>query len=423
MPLRQLLDHVEDRVEAPASTRNAVNGDQLATLLTSIRRHLHMHPEVGFQEHETSAFIRTVLERHGMQPTYPLAGTGLYVDIEGASPGRHVGYRADIDALPIQDDKDVPYRSVKPGIAHLCGHDAHTAVAIGLAVLLQGMRDRFAGTVRVFFQPNEEGMPSGAPRMIEDGVLDGLEAVYASHVDPTLEAGRYGLITGPITAAADQFRIEVKGASTGHSARPHQYADTVWIATQIALSLYQMVGRHTDARNPAVLTICRIHGGEAYNVIPARVEFGGTLRTTNPTERERIRQRISEIATATASLYGAEARIEIRGGSPAVINDRRLMTLVEQTIIDEHSEDAVFWVPVPSMGSEDFAHYLQHIPGALLRLGTASGPATAHTLHDSLFDLDETMLAPAARLVSEVLIRHLESDPLSSSDESEPSPW
>jgi len=402
--------------EADVVTMDARVSQQLSTLLSSVRRHLHMHPEVGFQEHATSAFIRRVLEMHGMVPGPPIAGTGVYVDIVGSPTGRAVGYRADIDALPIQDEKTVPYASTVPGVAHLCGHDAHTAVAIGVAVLLHELRDTLEGTARIFFQPNEEGNPSGAPRMIEAGILEGLEAVYAMHVDPTLEVGKIGLISGAISAAADQFRITIRGGSTGHSSRPHEHVDTVWIAVQVANALYQMLGRITDARSPAVLTICRLRGGEAYNVIPAAVEMGGTLRSTDPAGRDRIKGHIRTIAESIASLYGAQAEVNILSGSPAVLNDRRLVAHVDECARRLIGPDAVYRVPRPSMGSEDFAHYVQHIPGALVRLGTSSGPDTRHTLHDGLFDLDEASLAPGARLMAQVILGHLDQGVLAPDD-------
>ncbi len=397
------LNGVESVAEIP---------QELSTLLTSIRHHLHMNPEIGLQEVETSRFIREMLEMHGLAVQGPIAQTGLFVDIEGAHPGPNVGFRADIDALPIQDAKDAPYASRVPNVAHLCGHDVHTTVGIGVALLLSRLRDRLQGSVRVFFQPNEEGAPSGAPLMIHDGVLDGLEAVYCIHVDPTLEAGRFGLIAGAATAAADRFRVTVCGPGTGHSARPHQSVDTIWVATQIANELYQLIGRLTDARSAAVLTICRFQAGEAYNVIPARAEFGGTLRTTNNDERAHIKQLITHIATRMADLYGADVQVDFDQGSPPVMNDARLIRHIEATIGNLFGEEAVFHIPLPSMGSEDFAHYLRHVPGVLLRVGTSSGPDTAHPLHDDRFDIDEATLAPTAQLMASVLLHHLEQRPL-----------
>jgi amidohydrolase len=367
-----------------------------------------MNPELGFQEWETSRFIREVLEMHGLEVHGPIAQTGLYVDIEGVHPGPAVGYRADIDALPTQDEKEgVPYASRVPGIAHLCGHDAHTAVGIGVALLLNRMREHIHGRVRVFFQPNEEGVPSGAPAMIRDGVLDGLEAVYAIHVDSSLESGRFGLLSGPITAAASQFMTVVRGPGTGHSARPHEVVDTVWVSTQIAQAFYQLAGRISDARDNTVITICQYRAGEAFNVIPARVEFGGTLRCTRNDDRTFFMERMQQVASQTAALYGGTAEVQFQDGAPAVVNDDRIVRHAAATITDLRGEHARYWIPRPSMGTEDFAYYVEQVPGMLIRVGTAAGESTSHPLHDCLFDLDESTLAPTAQVLARILVDHL----------------
>ena len=380
--------------------------ESFARLLVAVRRHLHKHPEVGFEEFGTYRFLRETLERYGLEVQGPLAGTGLYTDVRGAREGPHLGYRADIDALPIQEANQVSYASQHPGVAHLCGHDAHTTVGVGVALLLRALRERLRGTVRVFFQPNEEGTPSGAPLMIRDGVLDGLEAVYAIHVDPALAAGKYGLIRGAATASADRFRIRVRTDSTGHSARPYDTVDTIWVATQIASALYPLASRVTDVRDGAVLTICRFHGGEAYNVIPAEVEMGGTLRCVSNDDRALLRRYIVQIAQQTSALYGASAEVDYDDGAPPVINDAALVRHVGETVRALYGRSAIYAIPRPSMGAEDFAHYLKQVPGALVRVGTSSSPQTSYPLHDAKFDLDERILVPTARLMTAVLMRH-----------------
>jgi amidohydrolase len=381
---------------------------QLAPMLVSIRRHLHMNPELGMQEHQTARYIRETLEMHGLAVNGPLAGgTGLYVDIEGAHDGPVVAYRADIDALPIQDAKDTPYASRNEGVAHLCGHDAHTALGIGVALLLSRLRGELHGTARVFFQPNEEGTPSGAPLMIRDGVLDGVSAVYAVHVDPTLPVGQFGLITGAATASTDRFKITVVAPTTGHSARPHLTADTIWIATQILNTLYQLPGRITDARSASVLTACRFHGGEAYNVIPREVEFGGTLRCTEAGDRLFLRDEMRKAATGIAERCGARAEVHFDYGAPPVMNDAMAVANVHRTVQETAGREAIHHIHRPSMGAEDFAYYLEKVPGALVRVGTADGPATRHPLHDACFDLAEDALEPAAQIMARVVINHL----------------
>lgn len=398
-----------DQSSTPEEALPGPNGhaDGMAPFLVSIRRHLHMHPEIGLHEFETSAFIKEVLAMNDLDVVAPLATTGLYVDIPGEHPGPTVAYRADIDALPIQDLKTTDYRSHHDGLAHLCGHDVHTTVALGVALLLSKMQSAIHGTVRVFFQPNEEGLPSGAPLMIEDGVLDNVEAAYCIHVDPTLKSGRFGLIVGPATAAVDRFSVFVRDNSTGHSARPHEGTDTVWLATLIAQTLYQHIGRITDARNNAIMTICRFFGGEAYNVIPMEAEFGGTLRSTNLDDHEFLKDYIVKTADKLGELYGAETEVVFDMGAPPVDNHPDLIKNVARTIRETYGQDAIYDIPRPSMGSEDFAHYLRYIPGALIRVGTAHDATTRYPLHDAHFDIDESTIAPTVNLITRVLINHL----------------
>lgn len=382
----------------------------LAQVLVNVRRHLHMHPEVGMEEHDTSRFIRRTLEAYGLDVHGPIAGTGLYVEIDGAGTGSTVGYRADIDALPTQDQKRVPYRSQTPDVAHLCGHDAHTAIAMGVALMLHSNRDALQGRARVFFQPNEEGLPSGAPLMIRGGILEGLDAVYAIHVDPTLKVGRYGLIKGAATAASDRFEVKVRQKGTGHSARPHEGIDTVWVASQLMNRFYQVAGRITDPRSPSVLTVTMLDGSEAHNVIPEQASLGGTLRTVTPNDRETIRTYMHQSAQRLAELHGAHIELDFEDGSPPVLNDGAAIDNIADTIRETLGPQAIYWIEQSSMGGEDFAHYLKHVPGGFIRVGTASGPETSYPLHHHRFDIDETPLAPTSRLMAQTLMNHLDRD-------------
>ncbi len=386
----------------------------LAESLTAARRHLHAHPELGFEEHETAAFIERSLAALGLTPVR-VAGTGVWADVAGDAPGGSSApfrcYRADIDALPIQDAKrDVPYASRTPGVAHLCGHDAHTAIGLGVARLLVEARSELRGTVRVFFQPNEEGTPSGAPRMIAAGVLDGpagetATACLGVHVDPTLDVGRYGLLAGPVTASIDRFDVTVRSTASTHSARPHLAPDAVWLATTLAQHAYTLAGRVTDARRPTVFSIGRFEAGQAYNVIPAVVRFGGTLRSVDTEARETFERTLTAFASGLDATYGTDIEVAFTYGSPPVVNDAALVDVAARTIVETRGEAARHVFDLPSMGAEDFAFYTERVPGLFVRVGTRSSTRTAYAVHDSRFDLDESALEPAARLMADLLVR------------------
>jgi amidohydrolase len=384
-----------------------LSDDELGDFLIGLRRHLHRHPEIGFREHETSRYLRGGLEARGFEVVGPLAGTGFYIDIEGAHPGPTVAYRTELDALPMQDAKTCDYASKYPGAAHLCGHDAHMAVAVGVALLLNERRDRLRGTARVLFQPNEESSPSGAPRMIEDGVLKGVREIFCIHVDPTLEAGRFGLRAGPVTAATAPWLVRVSSGQGGHSARPYETIDTVWLATQILNTFYQLPGRVHDPRRAAVLTACRFRAGEALNVIPSEMEFGGTLRCVNFQSLRHLLDRMRSVAVEAGALHGADVTFLIDDQLPPVLNDEGLVEAVRAVVEEEYGERAAYEIPEPSLGGEDFAFYGQEIPAMLLRVGTASSPQTRYPLHHALFDVTESALPDAAHLMAAVIARRL----------------
>ena len=336
-----------------------------------------------------------------------MAGTGFVVDVEGVRPGPTVAYRADMDALPIAEATDAPYRSQTRGVMHACAHDAHMAVACGVAALADVRRDAFAGTLRVLFQPAEEIQPSGAPAMIAAGALDGVEAIYAIHMDPGQAVGRFGFRVGSLTAACAPFLVTVASERSGHSARPHEAVDTVWVANQVQNAFYQLVGRVTDARKASVLTICRTRGGDALNVIPAEVEFGGTLRCTDGETLGYLREKMRRVAGALGAVYGADVDVHFEAALPAVVNTAGEVATARAAAGDLFGEEAVMDLPFPSMGGEDFAFYLERVPGAMVRVGSASGPATRYPLHHARFDLDEAAIPLAARLMTAVCLRDL----------------
>ena len=393
------------------SPAEPVDADTLAADLTALRRTLHRRPEVGFDEHETSATLRAWFEARGFDVGPPLAGTGFAVEIVGAAPGAErgpaVGYRADMDALPVTELSGADYASETPGVMHACGHDAHMAIACGVALVARARAAEMRGRLRVFFQPNEERAPSGAPVMIRDGVLDGLSAVYAVHVDPTIAVGRFGIRSGAIQAGCSPFVVTVRGGRSGHSARPHEVVDTVAVATHIASELYTLAGRVTDARRPAVLTIARFHAGDALNVIPAEAEFGGTLRAVDTETLVALRDAVVRVATGLAAVHGATGAVQFTDLLPAVVNTPDEAGRTRAAVAARLGEAAVLDLPLPSMGGEDFAYYLERVPGALVRVGTAGGPATRYPLHDARFDVDERALALAADVMAEACLRDL----------------
>ena len=384
-----------------------ISDTSLRSELVSLRRQLHQHPELGFQEHVTSTAVRGWLREKGFEVGPPLGKTGFAVEIQGAKPGPTVAYRADMDALPILEATNAPYVSQSPGVMHACGHDAHMTIACGVALLARERRDEMAGTLRVFFQPNEESTPSGAPVMIEEGILTDVEAIYAVHVDPSLPVGRVGLRHGALTAASSPFLVTVATGRSGHSARPHESVDTIWVATQIMNDLYQLVGRVTDARKSAILTICKFVGGDALNVIPPMVEFGGTLRCSDNETLVYLREKIRRVAGALSAVYNADVDVDYTHILPAVVNTAEEIETARQSIEALYGAEAVVEMMLPSMGGEDFAFYLQHVPGAMLRIGSAGGAETRYPLHHARFDLDESALPFAARLMTDVCLRDL----------------
>ena len=397
------------------SIPSAHTAEGFSDLLIELRRHLHQYPEVGFREHETSRYLRACLETYGFEIHGPLAGTGFYLDIEGAHPGPTVAYRTELDALPMQDAKTCAYASTVPNTAHLCGHDAHMAVAVGVALLLDERRDDLHGTARILFQPNEESTPSGAPRMMADGVLDArpggrdgaVREIFCIHVDSSLDVGRFGLRVGAITAATAPWEVRITSSGSGHSARPYETVDTVWLATQILNTFYQLPGRIHDARRTAVLTACRFRAGEALNVIPSEVEFGGTLRCVDFDALHFLADKMQAVAEEMGALYDAQIQFDIDDNLPPVVNDEALVEAVRDVVEAQYGKAAVHTIPEPSMGGEDFAFYAQEIPGMLLRVGTRSGQATSYPLHHALFDVTEEALPAAARLMADVITRRL----------------
>lgn len=370
--------------------------------LIALRRALHREPEIGFQEFKTASQLRMACSGAGLTPSEPVAVTGFYVDA-GPATERFLGYRADIDGLPIPDLKTTAYRSTRTGFGHLCGHDAHSTVATAVARLLKGREHELKKRVRIFFQPAEETSPSGAPEIVNAGVLDGADLVLGMHCDPTLPSGAFGLKPGADTASFDGFDITIHSPNALHSARPHTGPDAMWIALKLASELYALPTRITDSQVASVIAVGTFHGGQAINAIPEQVRFSGTIRTSGEDERRILNGHLDKLIAGYEQIYGVRIDHIRHEGSPPVMNDEALTARIEAHILSIHGSDKVFRRH-QSMGAEDFGHYTALMPGVFVRVGTRSGEATGHELHSNYFDMDESVLAPTAALFADTLM-------------------
>ncbi|MFJ8564916.1 amidohydrolase [Streptomyces sp. NPDC093514] len=379
-----------DRPELPGKLP-----DHLRTELIAFRRDLHMHPELGHQEFRTTAAIKARLEKAGLRPRVLKSGTGLICDVGTWDGGRPMlALRADIDALPIPDAKThVPYRSTFPDRAHACGHDVHTAVVLGAGLVLaeldrQGLLPR---PVRLLFQPAEEVLPGGATDAIESGVLDGVGRIVAVHCDPRVDAGRIGLRPGPITSACDRLEVSLSG-SGGHTARPHLTTDLVTAAARVAIDTPALLARRMDARSGMSVTWGRIEAGHACNVIPMHAELSGTVRCLDLNAWHEAPDMIHAAIDEIATMHGAKFEINHVRGVPPVVNDPVITELLREAMGVRLGAESVEDTE-QSLGGEDFSWYLEHVPGAMARLGVRTpGDTAKRDLHRGDFDVDESAI-------------------------------
>ena len=367
--------------------------------MIEIRRDLHQHPELGLEEHRTNNKVRSLLDEMGIEYVDGLGGTGVLGLIRGDGEGRVVALRADLDALPIEDDKNVAYASKIPGKMHACGHDVHTTVLLGAARLLVKEKASLPGTVKLLFQPAEETV-GGARLLIEDGALDNprVDAIFGLHVDPTLEVGTVGLHFGQRNASSDNLEIIVHGKAA-HGAYPYEGVDAIVAAAQVISSLQTIVSRSVDAREAAVVSLGTIHGGTQANIVADRVELVGTVRCVSQATRQLVLQRIKETAEAVALGFGARAEVRIEPSYDPVVNDESMVEIVRQSVESLLGGDRVVIFSKPNMGAEDFGYYLSEIPGAFYSLGVRNeADGIVHPVHHGLFDVDESSMAIGAAL-------------------------
>ena len=362
--------------------------ETLAPRLIEIRRHFHSYPELSGQEHETAAYVAGVLSSCGLQVREGVGKTGVVADLAGqGSDPRRLAIRTDMDALPIQEMTQLEYASRRPGVMHACGHDVHTTVGLGTAMVLAQLREQLPGQMRFLFQPAEE-IAQGARWMIADGAMESVDAILSTHVFPSIPAGKIAVRYGALTAAADNIEITVIGES-GHGARPHEAIDAIWIASQLVTTLQQAISRTQNPLRPVVLTIGQISGGRAPNVIADQVTLKGTVRSLHPETRANLPQWIEDIAASVCNPYQARYHIEFEAGVPSVQNTASLTQLIEVAAKDVWGNEQVQILPEPSLGAEDFALYLEHAPGAMFRLGVGYPDQVNHPLHHPQFEVDE----------------------------------
>ncbi|RFM29504.1 M20 metallopeptidase family protein [Deminuibacter soli] len=363
---------------------------EYAADMIAIRHHLHAHPELSYQEFETSAYIQQKLTEWGI-PFEIKATTGVVGLIEGRNPGSRVmALRADMDALPILEENDVPYKSTNPGVMHACGHDVHTTCLLGAARILQQLKQEWEGTVKLIFQPGEERNPGGASYMIKEGVLENPRpaGIIGLHVHPGLEVGRLSFRKGRVMASADELYITIRSKG-GHAAAPHLTADTILIASQLIVSLQQIISRNNNPLMPSVLSICSFQGGHTTNVIPSEVKLMGTFRAMDEAWRFKAHELIRRQTVGLVEAMGAEVELHIDVGYPTVDNDPQLTANAWAQAEAYMGQENVLETEM-RMGAEDFGYYTQVIPGCFYRLGVRNeAKDIVHNVHTPRFNIDE----------------------------------
>ena len=372
--------------------------------LLAIRRHLHAHPELSGNEHQTAALVAGELRKLGWRVQEGVGRTGVLAEL-GPSGGPVVALRVDMDALPVEERTGLPYASLNQGLMHACGHDIHTTVGLGVARILGPLAEQLVGTVRLLFQPAEE-TAQGAAWMVADGAMQGVDALFGVHVFPSLSVGTIGVRSGSLTAAAGELEVEVLGEG-GHGARPHQSTDAIWIAARVVSGLQEAISRRLDALHPVVVSFGRIEGGKAFNVIADHVRLLGTVRCLDLELHSQLPGWIEETVQAICKGYGGEARVSYRCISPPVHNDPELTQLLADEAVELLGRPQVEWLEQPSLGAEDFAELQRDTPSTMFRLGVA-GPKGCTPLHSNTFAADEAAVGVGVEVLSASLLTWLE---------------
>jgi amidohydrolase len=367
------------------------------------RRDFHRHPEIAFQEKRTSAVIRKFFDELDIKVS-SCAETGLKAVLEGKHPGKTVALRADMDALPLQEEGDKEYISQKPGVTHACAHDGHMAVAMGAAKLLSKRREELKGTVVFLFQPSEERIPGGAKVMIEEGALNGVDAVFGFHFWQLLPTGAVGVVKGPMMAQPDSFDLVIKGKG-GHGSTPHLCVDPILVSSHVISNLQSIVSRSVDPLRSCVVSLGTIKGGTIYNIIPNEVSLSGTVRTFDMDVKKLVRGRIKEIVENTCKTFGATYKLDYKDGYPPVVNHPEMVDFMLDVTRKTLGKEAIRKQD-PVMGGEDFAYFLQKVPGVFYFFGMGDGMEFPH--HHPEFDMDEKALPGATHLLTSLALTFLQ---------------
>ncbi len=379
--------------------------------LVKLRREFHRYPELGFNEFRTSRRVTNELRKLGLQVKGDVAKTGVLGLLNAKKKGRTVALRADMDALPITEQTNFPYKSKNKGLMHACGHDAHMACVIGAAIILSKLREELNGNVKFIFQPSEESPPGGAKPMIQAGALKNprVSGIFGLHCDSSIPVGKIGVKEGPFMAQADSFDITIKGVS-GHGARPHDGIDAIMVAAQTIQALQAIVSRKIDPAQPVVISVGKIQGGTKRNIICDRIMLEGTARSLNKEVAGRIPVLLKNIVSGVARSAGASFDLSYSPGYPVLINNPQATDLARTTVANMFGRQAIFEIKKPLMGAEDFAYYLEKVPGTFLRLGIKNPKKNAiYPWHHPKFTVDEDAIRIGAAVLAGVAFDFLNS--------------
>lgn len=383
--------------------------DEMLEQIVAWRRHFHQNPELSFQEAETARYVTERLESFGNMEILHPTPTSVVARLIGSRPGSVLAIRADMDALPIEEENTFEFKSKRPGVMHACGHDGHTAMLLAAAKILSGQQNHLRGEIRFIFQHAEELAPGGAQQLVDAGVLEGVNWIIGTHLLSWMEIGQYGIAYGPMMASLDNFRIKIKGRMA-HAAFPHQSVDPIAVGVQVVSNLQHIVARNTDPLSSLVVSVTQFHGGTADNVISDEAEISGTIRTLDPHIREAAPGLMERLIRGVTEAHGAEYEFHVETGYRPLINDCKVTAAMERVITKLYGKETI-QVVKPSMGSEDFSAYTQQVPGTFVYIGAANkAKGIVYPHHHPKFTFDEDALTAGVKMMIAAAFHFLEEE-------------